>query len=219
MDDPTQPTTGHEDADAPPNSGASHRKRSRAGESRGEPDVPANSDAAGAPGPAEASDGSGAGGALDSGVEVTVVRVEGGGIESATAASVEVHMGGIGLVDAEEVIVSVGGVGAVRTGSLDVQVGAVGAVLTGEASVTQSAAGSVVAREAHVVQSFVRTLIARNVTFERPSAVLVMIAGRVEGDVRPLLDWRGALAAGAALGIVTGLVGALRRGGRRFGRG
>ena len=43
-----------------------------------------------------------------------------------------------------------------------------------------------------------RTLIAQEVTINRPTGVLVMIAQRVSGDVRPVLDWRGALAAGAA---------------------
>ena len=49
---------------------------------------------------------------------------------------------------------------------------------------------SIVAREATVEQSFVRTLIAQHVTIARPSGVLVLIAGRVEGDVRPVIDWR-----------------------------
>ena len=35
--------------------------------------------------------------------------------------------------------------------------------------------------------------------------MLVLIAGRVEGNVRTLLDWRGALALGAAFGVVMGL--------------
>jgi hypothetical protein len=69
----------------------------------------------------------------------------------------------------------------------------------------------VIAREATVEQGLVRTLIAQHVTFSRPSGVLVMIAGRVDGDVRPVLDWRGALVAGLAFGLVGALVGGLRR--------
>jgi hypothetical protein len=34
----------------------------------------------------------------------------------------------------------------------------------------------------------------------------MLIAGRVEGNVRTLLDWRGAIAFGAAFGLVAGLV-------------
>jgi hypothetical protein len=48
------------------------------------------------------------------------------------------------------------------------------------------------------------------VTVSRPSAVLVMIAFKVSGDVRPLLDWRGALAAGAAIALISGAFRLLR---------
>jgi hypothetical protein len=37
-----------------------------------------------------------------------------------------------------------------------------------------------------------------------------MIAQHVSGEIRPLLDWRGALAFGAAFGLVSGLVRAGR---------
>ena len=33
-----------------------------------------------------------------------------------------------------------------------------------------------------------------------------MIARRVEGDVKPILDWRGALAAGAVVGLLLGIL-------------
>ena len=38
-----------------------------------------------------------------------------------------------------------------------------------------------------------------------------MIAAKAEGNVRTLLDWRGALAFGAAFGILAGLVRRIRR--------
>jgi hypothetical protein len=40
----------------------------------------------------------------------------------------------------------------------------------------------------------------------QPSLVGLLLANRVDGDVRTLLDWRGALAAGAAIGLVVGLL-------------
>ena len=58
-------------------------------------------------------------------------------------------------------------------------------------------------------QSIVRTVIANEVHAERSTGVLLLLARRVDGDVRTLLDWRGALAFGAAFGIVASL---LRRG-------
>jgi len=83
--------------------------------------------------------------------------------------------------------------------------------MAGEFNVTQGYAASVLAREATIEQGFVRTLIAQRVHVTRPSAVLVMIAQHVSGEVRPLLDWRGALAFGAAFGLVSGLVRLARR--------
>ena len=60
-------------------------------------------------------------------------------------------------------------------------------------------------------QGFVRTLIAGKVTLTRPSAALVVLAAKVDGEVRTLLDWRGGLAFGMGLGIVATVARALRR--------
>jgi hypothetical protein len=140
-----------------------------------------------------------------------VLRVERGGIAEATAGSVEVRMGGIGALSAEEVFVQLGGIGAARADRIDVHLGSLGAGLAGEVRVRQGIAGSVVAREATVEQSLVRTLLAQRVTITRPTGVLVMIAQHVSGDVRPVMDWRGALAFGAAFGLVSVAGQALRR--------
>ena len=71
---------------------------------------------------------------------------------------------------------------------------------------TQGAARTLVAREAHVDQGLIGTVIAGQARFERNAGVLVLIAGRVEGNVKTLLDWRGALALGAAMGVAVGLL-------------
>ena len=119
-------------------------------------------------------------------------------------------MGGIGALQAEDVRVQWGGVGAARAERIGVEFGSVGAALAGELHVNQGFAGSVVAREATVGQGVVRTLIAQRVTVTRPTGVLVMIAARVEGEVRPVLDWRGALVAGLAIGFVSAAAKVLR---------
>jgi hypothetical protein len=152
---------------------------------------------------------------------VDSLHIERGGVARVTAGTVDVHMGGIGALDADEVSVQWGGVGAARAEKISVEFGSVGMALAGEMRVSQGIAGSSLARETTVEQSFVRTLIARDVTISRPSAVLVMIAGRVNGDVRPVLDWRGALVAGLAFGAVSALAAGARshaRHGRRRGR-
>ena len=90
--------------------------------------------------------------------------------------------------------------------------GALGAAMGGEISVSQGFAGTILTQRATVEQAFVRTMIAQNVEVRRPSAVLIVIAQRVSGDVRVLLDWRGALAFGAAFGVLAALFGRGRRG-------
>lgn len=131
------------------------------------------------------------------------------------ADAVEVHQGAVGRVETSELTVTQGAIGAARADRIDVQMGGVGAVLSRDVTITQGGAGSVLAQRVQVDQSFVRTLVARDVTFRKPGAALVLIAQRVSGDVRVLLDWRGAIAFGAAFGLVAGLFG----GGRRRRRG
>lgn len=131
------------------------------------------------------------------------------------ADAVEVHQGAVGRVDTSELTVTQGAIGAARADRIDVQMGGIGAVLSRDVTITQGGAGSVLAQNAQIDQSFVRTLVAREVTFRKPGAALVLIAQRVSGDVRVLLDWRGAIAFGAAFGLVAGLFG----GGRRRRRG
>jgi hypothetical protein len=103
--------------------------------------------------------------------------------------------------------VSQGGIGFARAERVSVELGGIGAAFAGEASVTQGAVTTLVAREVRIGQSFVRSLVASDVRFDRPSGVGVLLARRVEGDVRVLIDWRGAL----VIGAIVGLLGALLR--------
>jgi hypothetical protein len=127
------------------------------------------------------------------------------------ADAVEVHQGAVGRVDATQLTVTQGAIGGAKGERIDVQMGAVGAALGGHVAVEQGFAGTVLAQEVRIEQSVVRTLLAQDVTFGRPSAVVFMLAQRVSGEVRVLLDWRGALAFGAAFGMIAGLFGRRRR--------
>ena len=71
---------------------------------------------------------------------------------------------------------------------------------------TQGYARAVLARDVHIRQGGAGSVVAANVTFEKQSGAFLLLARRVEGEVRTVLDWRGALAAGAALGIAIGLL-------------
>jgi hypothetical protein len=144
-------------------------------------------------------------------VEATTVSITQGGIGSADARTIDVRQGGIGRASATDIAVSAGSIGFARGERVSVEMGALGAAMADEVRVTQSMSAIVAAQgEATVDQSLVSTLIADRVTIRQPSAVLLLIARQVDGTVRPLLDWRGALAAGAVAGIVIGLL--------RFGR-
>jgi hypothetical protein len=140
-------------------------------------------------------------------VRARSVSVTQGGITHATADEVTVRQGGIGRLEARDVAVSQGGIGFARAERVSVELGGIGAAFAGEASVTQGAVTTLVAREVRIGQSFVRSLVASDVRFDRPSGVGVLLARRVEGDVRVLIDWRGAL----VIGAIVGLLGALLR--------
>lgn len=123
---------------------------------------------------------------------------------------VVVKRGAIGAVEAGEVVLSVGAIGAARAQRISVEFGAVGALAGREVRVSQAGVGAVAAREARFEQAFVRSVIARDVHFARGSGAGVVIAGRVDGDARFVLDWRGGLTAGAALALVWLVVRRLR---------
>jgi hypothetical protein len=139
-------------------------------------------------------------------VEAASVVVDRGGIGAVNANAVEVHRGGIGRLTAKDVTVTQGGVGAARADHLTIDMGGIGAAIVGRLELTRSAARSILAREAHLEGSFAQTVVANHVSLERGSNAIIVLARRVDGDVRALLDWRGALAFGAALGLVLGIV-------------
>jgi len=53
----------------------------------------------------------------------------------------------------------------------------------------------------HIGQGGAGSVVAAKRDIEKQSGTVLVIARRVEGNVRTMLDWRGALAFGAALGI------------------
>lgn len=127
---------------------------------------------------------------------------------------VDVRLGAVGRVDATELSVHQGAVGGARADRVTVDQGALGGAIAREVTVSQGVARTLVAQEAHLEQSFVRTLVASEVRTDGPTGIGILIARRVVGDVKVLLDWRGALAFGAATGLVAGLLGRLRRRGK-----
>ena len=134
------------------------------------------------------------------------IRITQGGIGQAEGAAIDVVQGGIGRAQATDIAVSQGAIGFARGDRVSLEMGAMGVAVAREARVQQAYARVVVAREAKVEQAAIGTMAAARVTFERTTAVGIVIAGRVDGTVRPLLDWRGALAIGAVLALLVGIL-------------
>ena len=139
-------------------------------------------------------------------VEADSIQVNRGGIGAASAEDITVTSGGIGLAQADDIAVRMGAIGFARGEHVSTELGAIGFALGGDVSVTQGFARTVLARDVNIRQGAAGTVVANHVTLGEQTGTLVLLARKVEGDVRTVLDWRGALAAGAALGIVVGLL-------------
>ena len=84
--------------------------------------------------------------------------------------------------------------------------GGVGIAIAGEVHVSQGGAQNIIARDVRFEQSAVGTVLANQVTVDGPSVVGLVLARHVHGEVRTLVDWRGALAFGAVAGLMIRLL-------------
>jgi len=140
--------------------------------------------------------------------QATNVSVTQGGITDVEATHVDVRQGGIVRADAKDVAVTMGGIVLARADRVTTEMSGVGLSIAGDASVTQSFVRTMFAREVRVDQGGVWNLAAGKVTFEGRGFAGVVLAGKVDGEVKALLDWRGALAVG---GIAVLVLAVLRR--------
>jgi hypothetical protein len=76
----------------------------------------------------------------------------------------------------------------------------------------QGYARAILAREVTIRYGGARSIMAGHVTMEKQSGAFILLARRVDGDVRTVLDWRGALALGAILAVGFGLLARRKRG-------
>jgi hypothetical protein len=143
--------------------------------------------------------------------EADSISLHQGGMSIANAESIDITQGGIGRARAGGIAVSQGGVGLAQADNVSLERGFIGAAIGQETRLLQSMSNVVMGGETTVDQSLVGTMVSGSVTVRQPSAIGVLIAGRVEGSVRPILDWRGAIAFGAAYALVRAI---LRRGRR-----
>jgi hypothetical protein len=140
------------------------------------------------------------------------------GSSSIDAERVSVRMSAIGRVQGTDLTVEQGAVGAARTEHLSVERGAVGAAMADRVELSRSYGRSILARQVQLDRSAARIVIAADVRATQ-SAAMFLVARKVDGNVKVLFDWRGALAFGAVAGIVFALLSRMRpRGGRAGGK-
>jgi len=122
--------------------------------------------------------------------------------EAAPPPDTTVDRGAIGALRARDVDVSMGAIGVVRAERVSVELGAVGVAAARDLRLSAGGAGLLAAGEAHVEQAGIRTILAQRVTLGRGAFAGVVLTLRADGPGRPLLDWRGGLAAGGILALV-----------------
>lgn len=129
---------------------------------------------------------------------------------SLEADRVEIRMSAVGRIEGGDVSVGQGVVGAVRADHLAVDRSGVGAVLADRVEISRGYARSILARQVQLDRGAARVVVAADVRAQQ-SAVMFLVARRVSGEMRVLFDWRGALAFGAAAGLVFALLARVRR--------
>jgi hypothetical protein len=139
-------------------------------------------------------------------VNAESLSISQGGVNIAQAGRIDLRQGGITRAKADDIAVTQGGIGIARGDRVSVEMGAIGLAVGGEVRLTQGVAGSILAREVRIEQGGARTIIASHATFQQTSGTIMLIAGRVDGNVRTILDWRGAAIFGVVFGLVAGLV-------------
>ena len=144
-------------------------------------------------------------------VTVHSLSIRQGGVNNANADTIEIRQGGITRAEAQDISVVQGGIAIARGERVSVGMGGIGLAIAGDVDVSRGFARTVIARDVRIEQAGARTVFASKATFDKSSGALVVFAAKAEGNVRTLLDWRGALAFGAAFGILVGLVRRVRR--------
>jgi len=128
-----------------------------------------------------------------------------------TPDAVEVMRGAVGGIRARDVHVRNAVVGGIAATDASVEMGFVVGIAAREASVSQGVVRTVLAQEVRIEQSVVRSVVANQVQIGPTTAIGFVIARRIEGSPRVLLDWRGALALAAVFGALAGFLRVSRR--------
>ncbi len=134
-----------------------------------------------------------------------------GSIDRLEVDLLEFERGAIGGVRAGDVAARQAIVGGIAAGHASVEMGLVNGIAARDVTVQQGAVRGVLAQHVHVEQAVVRSVVANRVTAGPTTGILVAVARRIDGEAKILLDWRGGLAFGAALGAFIALIALARR--------
>jgi hypothetical protein len=127
-------------------------------------------------------------------------------VDLLSARDVDARMSVIGRADAEDVALSVGMLGGARADRVTVEMGLLGGAVAGEVHVTQGLVSGVLARDVHLEQAVARNVVAGHVTMGRSSGAFIVLAARVDGEVRSFLDPRAGLVFVGLLAVVATLL-------------
>ena len=140
-------------------------------------------------------------------------------VGSVTAEMVRMHQSNAETIESEDVEMSMSAAGGVNTQTLSAKQSAFGGVNAENADLTNSAVGAVsggnvgvqgivggvTGETVNLQKARVGVVAAREVRGTRVDAV-VLLAGRVEGEVHTVLDTRGAVIAGLVGGLFVGMI-------------
>ncbi len=105
----------------------------------------------------------------------------------------------VGGIAADRVTIGSGIVAGIAANQVAIDRCVSGGIIADRVSIVQGGAARILAGDVAVTQGGAGAIAGWNVRLGRGSFAGAVIAGRVEGEVRALLDWRGVLAASLAI--------------------
>ena len=134
-----------------------------------------------------------------------------GGVDAVEVGHLAFERGAIGGVRATDVTARLAVVGGIAANQVSVERGVVSGMVAREVTVEQGMVRGVLAQNVHLQNALVRSVVANRVEAGPSTAILVSVARSIDGEAKVLLDWRGGLAFGAALGAFLLLIRVSRR--------
>jgi hypothetical protein len=137
-----------------------------------------------------------------------------GSLDAVAVDVLEFERGAIGGVRATDVTARLAVIGGIAASRASVEMGAVSGIAARELTIKGGLVRGVLAQNAHAEQALMQVVVANTMQTGPTTGILVAVARRIDGEAKILVDWRGALAFGAALGAFLALISLARRIGR-----